>query len=262
MMIARIWHGVTAAAKADQYLEYLNQTGILDYQATTGNLGVYVLQRIEEDKAHFQLISLWESFEAIKNFAGLEPEKARYYPQDTEFLLELEETVTHYKVSISPSQGETMKELERIKDQVERTFTADAWHGPALLETLTDVTAEKAVAKPAGNSHSIWEILLHITTWEEVTRRRLIGDIVNVSDEEDWPTVSDTSEAAWRSTLAIAEDTHQKLLDAISQLSDTDLNRAVNSQAGIEHSIYVSLHGAIHHLLYHTGQIALLKKLI
>jgi heme-degrading monooxygenase HmoA len=102
-MIARIWHGVTAATQADRYLEYLKQTGIPDYQATAGNLGVYVLQRIEEDKAHFQLISLWESFEAIKNFAGPEPEKARYYPQDTEFLLELEETVTHYEVSISPS---------------------------------------------------------------------------------------------------------------------------------------------------------------
>jgi uncharacterized damage-inducible protein DinB len=155
-----------------------------------------------------------------------------------------------------------MKEIERIKDQVQRTFTGDAWHGPALLEALTGVTAEKALAKPAGNSHSIWEILLHITTWEGVTYHRLIGDVVNVSDEEDWPTVSDTSEAAWRNALAVAENTHQKLLDAISQLSDADLNRAVNSQAGIEHSIYVSLHGVIHHLLYHTGQIALLNKLV
>jgi heme-degrading monooxygenase HmoA len=100
MMIARIWHGVTAKANADQYLDYLQQTGIPDYQATIGNLGVYILQRIEEDKAHFQLISLWESFEAIRAFAGSEPEKARYYPKDTEFLLELEETVTHYDVPV------------------------------------------------------------------------------------------------------------------------------------------------------------------
>lgn len=99
-MIARIWHGVTAKARADQYLDYLKQTGIPDYKATKGNLGVYILQRIEEDKAHFQLISLWESFEAIKAFAGPEPEKARYYPEDTEFLLELEETVTHYEVPV------------------------------------------------------------------------------------------------------------------------------------------------------------------
>ena len=73
-----------------------------------------------------------------------------------------------------------MKEIERIKDQIQRTFTGDAWHGPALLEALTDVTAEKAAAKPAGNSHSIWEILLHITTWEEAIRHRVNGEIVTV----------------------------------------------------------------------------------
>lgn len=99
-MIARIWHGVTAAAKADEYMEYLQHTGIPDYRATTGNLGVYVLRKIEEDRADFQLISLWESFAAVKAFAGSEPEKARYYPKDREFLLEMEETVSHYEVLV------------------------------------------------------------------------------------------------------------------------------------------------------------------
>ena len=101
-MIARIWHGITAAAKADAYLDYLNQTGVPDYQATTGNRGVYVLRRIEGDVAHFTLISLWDSMAAIEQFAGPEPEQARYYPEDKEFLLEFEPTVTHYEVLIRP----------------------------------------------------------------------------------------------------------------------------------------------------------------
>ena len=101
-MIARIWHGVTAAAKADEYLAYLHQTGIPDYQETAGNLGVYVLRRIEADQAHFQLMSLWESFDAIKRFAGADFEKARYYPEDEAFLLELEPQVTHYEVFVKP----------------------------------------------------------------------------------------------------------------------------------------------------------------
>jgi hypothetical protein len=54
-MIARIWHGITMAAKADAYLDYLNRTGVPDYQATPGNRGVYVLRRIEGDVAHFYL---------------------------------------------------------------------------------------------------------------------------------------------------------------------------------------------------------------
>jgi hypothetical protein len=101
-MIARIWHGITAAAKANAYLDYLNQTGVPDYQATAGNRGVYVLRRIEGDVAHFTLISLWDAMAAIEKFAGSEPEQARYYPEDKEFLLEFEPTVTHYEVLVQP----------------------------------------------------------------------------------------------------------------------------------------------------------------
>jgi len=101
-MIARTWHGVTPLAKADEYLDYLHRTGVPDYRATEGNQGVYVLRRPEGDQAHFLLISLWESMAAIEKFAGPEPEKARYYPEDTDYLLELEPNVTHYEVMVKP----------------------------------------------------------------------------------------------------------------------------------------------------------------
>jgi heme-degrading monooxygenase HmoA len=101
-MIARTWHGMTEASKADEYLDYLNKTGVPGYRATQGNLGVYVLRRIEGDKAHFLLLTLWESEEAIKRFAGSEFEKAKYYPEDDRFLLEFEPTVTHYEVLVKP----------------------------------------------------------------------------------------------------------------------------------------------------------------
>ena len=97
-MIARIWHGVTPGSKAEQYLDYLNETGIPDYRATEGNQGVYVLRRIEGNRAHFLLLTLWESLDAIKRFAGPDFEKARYYPEDDEYLLERELTVDHYEV--------------------------------------------------------------------------------------------------------------------------------------------------------------------
>lgn len=101
-MIARTWHGVTPAAKADEYMEFLNRTGVPDYKATEGNRGVYVLRRIDGDKAHFLLVSLWESYDAIRRFAGDDIEKAVYYPEDPSFLLELEPTVTHYEVLVQP----------------------------------------------------------------------------------------------------------------------------------------------------------------
>lgn len=99
-MIARTWHGATAASKSDEYLEYLNRTGVPDLRATEGNRGVYVMRRIEGEQAHFLLISLWESIESIKKFAGDDAEKARYYPQDPDFLIEMEPRVTHYEIPV------------------------------------------------------------------------------------------------------------------------------------------------------------------
>jgi heme-degrading monooxygenase HmoA len=101
-MIARTWHGITDAAKADEYFDYLNKTGIPEYRATPGNLGVYVFRRLESNKAHFLLLTLWESEDAIKRFAGPNMEIAKYYPEDERYLLELEPTVTHYEVLVKP----------------------------------------------------------------------------------------------------------------------------------------------------------------
>jgi heme-degrading monooxygenase HmoA len=101
-MMARTWHGVTAATKANEYFDYLKKTGVPEYQATKGNQGVYVLRRLDGDQAHFLLLTLWESEDAIKRFSGSEMNKAKYYPEDEQFLLELEPNVTHYEVLLKP----------------------------------------------------------------------------------------------------------------------------------------------------------------
>jgi heme-degrading monooxygenase HmoA len=101
-MIARTWHGRVPATKADAYHRYLLRTGVPDLQATPGNRGVYVFRRLEGQEAHFLLTSLWDSIEAIRRFAGDDIEQARYYPEDKEFLLELEPRVTHYDVLTAP----------------------------------------------------------------------------------------------------------------------------------------------------------------
>ena len=97
-LIARIWHGVTEAARADEYGDYLERTGARECRATPGNRGVYVLRRIKQYRAEFTFISLWDSFEAIRRFAGEDYEKAHYYPEDRDFLVELEPFVDHYEV--------------------------------------------------------------------------------------------------------------------------------------------------------------------
>jgi len=86
-MIARIWRGMTPARQAD------------DYRATPGNRGVQVLRRIVGDETEFVLTSLWDSFDAIRAFAGNDPERAVYYPADKDFLLSFAPNIDHFEVA-------------------------------------------------------------------------------------------------------------------------------------------------------------------
>ena len=101
-MIARQWMGETRESDADIYSRYLDETGISEIRATEGNRDVWLLRRVHHGKAEFIVLSLWDSFEAIKAFAGSEYEKARYYAEDKRFLLRLHPSVTHYEVLIGP----------------------------------------------------------------------------------------------------------------------------------------------------------------
>ena len=95
--ITRMWHGKTKAKHADQYLKYIEETGLADYKSVRGNLSVKILRSIEGNICHFQTITEWDSYENIKKFAGNDFEKARYYPEDKKYLLEFEQNVTHYE---------------------------------------------------------------------------------------------------------------------------------------------------------------------
>lgn len=97
-MIARIWRGATKADRADDYLEYLDRTGVSEYRATPGNRGVMVLRLTEEDRTEFTLVSLWDSMDAVRAFAGEDPERAVFYPEDDHFLVERDLDVRHHEV--------------------------------------------------------------------------------------------------------------------------------------------------------------------
>lgn len=103
-MIARLWHGKVPADKAKAYHEFLKISGLADYKNTAGNRAVHLLKQDGDDNtAHFYTLTFWDDMEAIKKFAGNEPEKARYYPEDKDFLLEFESEVKHFEILESHS---------------------------------------------------------------------------------------------------------------------------------------------------------------
>ena len=152
-----------------------------------------------------------------------------------------------------------MSEISRIAKQLEKTFTGRAWHGPAVEEALKDVTAEVAAAPSPGGDHSIWQIVEHMAFWESAVCRWLAGDRYRPKDEESWSTVSDSSESAWQATLERLRKGHQALQAEVAKLDDSRLVEKIFDDMP---SVYAILHGIAQHNIYHTGQIAILKKAV
>jgi len=150
-----------------------------------------------------------------------------------------------------------MTEVQRIVDQLNRAFTGEAWHGPAVMNILDGITAQQAAGRPFHGAHSIWELVLHIAAWERACRRRLGGDRAQLSGAEDWPKVTDVNEQAWGQAKEALRQAHEELCKAVSQMDESRLDQPILEGMS---SVYVTLHGVIQHSLYHAGQIAILKK--
>ena len=97
-VIARTWRGWTRADDADAYVEYLQRTGIPEYRATEGNRAAYILRRNVGERTEFVTLTLWESLDAVRGFAGEDVDRAVFYPEDDRFLVDRETTVAHFEV--------------------------------------------------------------------------------------------------------------------------------------------------------------------
>lgn len=98
-MIARSWRGWIRSEDRDAYVAYVNETGINEYRETPGNRGAWILTRdLGDGRTEMVTLSFWDSREVIEGFAGKDIELAKYYPEDDRYLVDRENTVTHYEV--------------------------------------------------------------------------------------------------------------------------------------------------------------------
>ncbi len=157
-----------------------------------------------------------------------------------------------------------MSETARIADQLRRAFEGEAWHGDSLYEVLDGISAEQADSRPIKSAHSIWELVLHISAWDVACRRRLQGEAVELPDEQNFPSITDNSKAAWRHALEHAKHEHNQLIKVVEAFPDSRLGEKVpgKEKEPAYHTYYYMLHGLAQHEIYHTGQIALLKKMV
>jgi len=138
-----------------------------------------------------------------------------------------------------------------------RAFEGNAWHGPSVMEVLSDVTAQQAASRVFSAAHTIWELALHIGAWERACLSRLQGERAELTDAEDWPPVADTSDDAWQQLKMRLQQGNRQLRNAVETIDERRLDEAI--LPGMP-SVYITVQGVVQHDLYHAGQIAILKK--
>ena len=100
-MIARVWRGVTGSPEtADRYVQHVNTNVVPELAKIEGHIKIKVLRRDMDNKVEFLVITMWESMEAVKGFAGEDTEKAVVAPQAKAVLTEYERTVRHFEIVI------------------------------------------------------------------------------------------------------------------------------------------------------------------
>jgi len=152
-----------------------------------------------------------------------------------------------------------MSERDRILDLLDRAHRADAWHGPSLLETLNGVDAALAARTPPGAAHSIWQLVDHVASWNDIVARRLRGKPPEVTAELNFPPTPKPTAAAWQTTLRRLARTHAGFRREVAKFPIAKLGRA---RPGTTHTWNVLIHGQIQHQLYHAGQIAMLRRML
>ena len=149
---------------------------------------------------------------------------------------------------------------ERIAEQHRRAYHGEAWHGPAVFELLEGLSAARAAQRPVPKAHTIWEIVLHLTSWEAIVRSRLVGSPLEVSDALDWPVTPATpTKKSWDAARDALHEASGGTDVVLARMTD---KRLLSIRPGTNGTYEELAHGQVQHALYHAGQIALLKKAI
>jgi uncharacterized damage-inducible protein DinB len=153
-----------------------------------------------------------------------------------------------------------------ILDQLRHTHDGDPWYGSSRARFLEGISAHDAAHRPLGVAHSMWELVLHMTAWTDEVRKRLAGAEPGTPEAGDWPAVDEVTESAWEHAKSRLAAAHAALLADAARLSRDDLARRVGSVRDPELGTGVTyaglLVGLAQHDAYHTGQLALVRRLV
>ena len=152
-------------------------------------------------------------------------------------------------------------EIQLLLKMLDEAYSVKTWHGPNLKGSLRGLNATAAAWKPGPKRHSIWEIAVHAAYWKYVVRRRLLGEkrgSFALKGSNWFSRPSELSEKAWKADVALLDQEHARLREAVAGLKPASLNYTPSNSRV---SNLALICGIANHDVYHAGQIQLLKRL-
>ena len=150
-------------------------------------------------------------------------------------------------------------EVLQLADQLRNAFNEKPWYGRSVMSILSLVSPDNAGTPKIDGAFSMCQILHHIITWRTFVAEKISGNSgyrIEVNSEDDWPNADNSR--TWDDLLDSLNESQEKLLKAIEVLGDDTLDELAG---GTSFTYRQLIQGAIHHDIYHLGQIALLSKL-
>jgi uncharacterized damage-inducible protein DinB/heme-degrading monooxygenase HmoA len=223
-MITRTWRGRVRTERAQEYVGIVERTGMAGYRSTPGNRGAQVLTRdLGDGSTEIVTLSWWDDLDVVRGFAGDDLERARYYPEDDDFLLERDPTVSHHEVA-PPSGPGTRSETETLLAYLDR-LRRD------LVRDLSDLTEEQARRPMVPSGTSLLGIVHHLTGVEEHWFERVFAGQDRDPDRSFAPPeglstaeVVARYEQVWERSDRVARGSHPEALAAVPDPGEEGLD--------------------------------------
>jgi heme-degrading monooxygenase HmoA len=97
-MIARHWRGLVKRDRAAAYVEHLQSETLPQLVQLAGFLDAKVLRRDLSEGVEFLVVTIWESLDSIRAFAGNDVESAVVPPKARDMMIEYDNKARHYDV--------------------------------------------------------------------------------------------------------------------------------------------------------------------
>lgn len=153
-----------------------------------------------------------------------------------------------------------MKQVTKIANEFVMIYQDKPWYGNSISKILDGVTENMALWRPTETTHSIAQLVWHMTYWRQPLIKKLEGDNdykSSMESEDNWSTPEKIKTLGWKKILGQFQESQQKIVALLKKQDDSILEKPYYKTA----TYHEIITGIVQHDIYHLGQVAYLKSI-